>query len=187
MEHLRLFEIAYGTDAVRPKHHYTLHIHAQIERHGTVYDAFTTERKHCSVKRIAGRVTNTKTFETTMLKLTQLYQERSLETTYLDGGLIPEARPWNDIMVSEQMYLDIKKLCANDIVRHGDEFVCVRACVGFVDGLAVLVTVGVFVRRPTPHSSVWTFSGDQLVGWATDISLAQAWYTVHGGVLVLHA
>ena len=87
-------------------------------------------------------------------------------------------------MASEHMYLDNKKLCVNDIVRHGT---CVRACAEFVDGLAVLVTVGVFVRRPTPHSSVWTCSGDQLVGWATDISLAQAWYTVHGGVLVLHA
>lgn len=45
-EHLRLFKASYGSNLIRPKHHYQLHIESQTKACNMVADCFPTERKH---------------------------------------------------------------------------------------------------------------------------------------------
>ena len=48
--HLQLFQVAYGPDAVKPKHHWQLDMCRQIPRDGMILDAFIIERIHLQVK-----------------------------------------------------------------------------------------------------------------------------------------
>ena len=49
--HMQLFIIAYGSDAVKPKHHYALHLPAMLGHFGCLITTFVNERKHRMVKR----------------------------------------------------------------------------------------------------------------------------------------
>ena len=51
LEHMRLFLAAYGEEAVRPKHHFALHLPAIFRRIGTLIGTLTNERRHRVVKR----------------------------------------------------------------------------------------------------------------------------------------
>ena len=51
LDHLRRYVAAYGADAVRPKHHYALHLPEMLARHGTLVGTLTNERRHRVVKR----------------------------------------------------------------------------------------------------------------------------------------
>ena len=65
--HLRLFQRAYGSDCVRPKHHLCQHLADQIFAHKLVIDCWPCERKHRSLKRLAGTIDNTRGFERSLL------------------------------------------------------------------------------------------------------------------------
>ena len=56
--HVRLYIEAYGDDAVRPKHHYVMHLPDALLRFGTLIGTLTNERKHRMVKRFAGNRAN---------------------------------------------------------------------------------------------------------------------------------
>ena len=45
-KHFDLFKAAYGESDVRPKHHYALHLAAQLRRFGTLITTLTHERRH---------------------------------------------------------------------------------------------------------------------------------------------
>ena len=62
-KHLNLFCRAYGPDAVKPKHHYSLHISSQLRRDKFLLDTFVHERKHRSLKRHGGLVDNLMQYE----------------------------------------------------------------------------------------------------------------------------
>lgn len=49
-DHLRAFQKSYGSDAVRPKHHYNLHVEEQLLRQKMVLDCWPTERKNKTFK-----------------------------------------------------------------------------------------------------------------------------------------
>ena len=49
--HFFLFVLAYGTNVVRPKHHYSLHLGKMLRRFGTLLSTFVNERKHRIIKR----------------------------------------------------------------------------------------------------------------------------------------
>ena len=49
--HIRLHLEAYGTDHVKPKHHWMLDCAIWVRKHGIVLDAFILERLHLRVKR----------------------------------------------------------------------------------------------------------------------------------------
>ena len=61
--HLNSFKTAYGEDAIRPKHHYALHLPSILARFGFLISTFTHERKHRAFKRYARPRTATLHFE----------------------------------------------------------------------------------------------------------------------------
>ena len=62
-KHMRLFKEAYGEKAVRPKHHYALHLGDMLEKHKILLATFTQERKHRAVKRYVRGRTNKSSFD----------------------------------------------------------------------------------------------------------------------------
>ncbi len=52
--HLGLYEIAYGDSAVRPKHHFALHLGPMLRRFPFLLSTFVHERKHRVVKNTHG-------------------------------------------------------------------------------------------------------------------------------------
>ncbi len=61
--HLDLFKLAYGPDAIRPKHHAALHLPRMLEFFGVLLGTLTNERKHRAVKRYSRGRTNLHKFE----------------------------------------------------------------------------------------------------------------------------
>jgi len=51
-------QLAYGSDCVKPKHHFAFHIPLQLERDGMILDTFVLERKHQPIKQCAQHVKN---------------------------------------------------------------------------------------------------------------------------------
>jgi len=67
-KHLDLFKRAYGEDAMRPKHHYALHLPDILHRFGILLATFVNERKHRAVIRYSRGRNNTKNFELGVLE-----------------------------------------------------------------------------------------------------------------------
>jgi hypothetical protein len=61
--HMKSHIAAYGTDLVRPKHHWQMHLGDQLLRDGIMLDAFVIERMHLVTKRVADPVKNLGRFE----------------------------------------------------------------------------------------------------------------------------
>ena len=86
VKHMRLHIAAYGTQFIRPKHHWQLDMSEQVGRDGCVLDAFIIERLHLRVKRIAELVKNTTCFERSVLSgvLNNAFKS-SVDRTRLNG------------------------------------------------------------------------------------------------------
>ena len=85
---MEAFVLAYPDRNVRPKHHFAQHIPLQIQRDGTVWDAFVGERKHQALKAIANEVRNTRTFERSVVFPALARQVQELrDTKMLQTGL----------------------------------------------------------------------------------------------------
>ena len=63
LEHLQLFKAVYGEKAMKPKHHFALHLPRQLRRLGVLLSTFTNERKHRVFKRYARGRTILRSFE----------------------------------------------------------------------------------------------------------------------------
>ena len=57
-QHLRLFKEAHGIQYMVPKHHYNLHIPAQMDRHQVLLNTFVMERRHKIVKKYGNEMSN---------------------------------------------------------------------------------------------------------------------------------
>lgn len=66
--HLQKYVAAYGRDAVRPKHHYVLHLPDMLDHHGVLLSTLMHERKHRMVKRYTKNKTNLRSFERTVME-----------------------------------------------------------------------------------------------------------------------
>ena len=60
---LRLHTLAYGTEHLRPKHHYMFHVGRQWREDKFVLDCFVHERKHQAIKACANHIKNTRALE----------------------------------------------------------------------------------------------------------------------------
>ena len=51
VHHLNLFKECYGEETMRPKHHYSMHLPACLQRHGCLLSTLVNERRHKVVKK----------------------------------------------------------------------------------------------------------------------------------------
>lgn len=82
-EHLQLYVACYGADAVRPKHHYALHLPSMLARHGFLLSTFIHERKHRLVTRYGRDRRNLKSFDGSALEDITAHQLWELARPFL--------------------------------------------------------------------------------------------------------
>ena len=119
-QHFAAFQKAYGSDAVKPKHHYALHLPSQIVRNQAVYDCFVTERKHSILKRLANNITTTARFEWSLAAVAHVEQQRQLDAVQLDTGLRGDTCMWEGITIARKAMIDGASFCVGDVVCHGE-------------------------------------------------------------------
>lgn len=103
VRHLELHEIAYGTQHLRPKHHWQLDMCEQAARDGCILDAFVVERMHLSVKRIAEAVKNTSVFERSVMSGVINHRFQRAADGILFSGLGHPYKSWRRGWVSNSL------------------------------------------------------------------------------------
>ena len=191
-DHMRLHQLAYGDQRVKPKHHRMMHIADQILRDSCVLDAFIIERLHNALRAVADNLCNTSRYEFSLLAGVLNNQLRTLEgRTYGDGLIGPTARHPDvlNAFVADKMEVATKLISVGDIVLSRPSFGRVVACVQEDDQLFATVRPFDFVSRLSRHSvrvremltaEVWPAGGiEELMAWYTD---GDCVVVLHGGV-----
>ena len=91
--HLQLYQLAYGADRVRPKHHYALHLPLMLHRFGTLHSCWTHERHHQLVKKHTVNRRNTTSYEVSALEEVTVDQIYALQRPWTKAGLLNEHAP----------------------------------------------------------------------------------------------
>jgi len=73
-KHFELFKAAYGDNAVRPKHHYALHLPLMLQEFKTLLATLTHERKHRMAKRYTRNRANLTSFESGVVEDITMHQ-----------------------------------------------------------------------------------------------------------------
>lgn len=74
-KHLQRFAVVHGEKALRPKHHYRLHVVEEYAKRGFMYDCVTMERKHRLVKaEIENRSSNLTALDRTIVQRLSIVQ-----------------------------------------------------------------------------------------------------------------
>ena len=85
-DHFTLFIAAYGADAIKPKHHYALHLPRMLATHGVLVGTFTHERKHRVVKRNTRDRMNLTKWDLGSLEEITVHQLKELGRTFIRSG-----------------------------------------------------------------------------------------------------
>ena len=78
-QHMASFLAVYTPEDAKPKHHFLVHIPAQVARDGLLLDCFVLERKHQMLKACCNWIDNTCSFEKSTLARAVLEQRRELD------------------------------------------------------------------------------------------------------------
>ena len=123
---------AWGTDRLKPKHHWMMDIAAQVRRDGVVLDAFVIERTHLAVKAIAEHVKDTRRFERSVMSgmmSTQLQHNKLLK---LDScGLCVKVTPLPGhpgVMLASKLAIWTFEISVGDLVAEVAGVGQVTAC-----------------------------------------------------------
>jgi hypothetical protein len=176
---LRLHIAAYGTEHVKPKHHWLLDVPAQMQRDGCVLDAFIIERTHLMVKGIAEHVRNTHDFERSVMRgvTTKAFQSAAT-ATYGDSliGKVAALPGYPSVQVADKMKLFTLQLAIDDVVLRGESAGIVIACAS--EGGVLFVIVETMMRNTlvSSHASACTPTGCHEVWLASEVEQSLAWY-----------
>jgi len=158
-EHLTAYKAAYGTDAMKPKFHLSLHLPRQYLRDGFVFDTFTTERKHRLVKAAvsdcttsargsSGRSASRTTFESTILARVlhghvqglgqarwsfnvQLLSNRKVQPCFYPA--LAEALGARAVQIAERVFVRYRTLEVGYILEVNGDAASILSCM-FLDG-----------------------------------------------------
>ena len=170
---------AYGTDYIRPKHHWMFDVAISAFRHGMIIDMWIIERLHLRVKKEAELVRNTSSFERSTLALVLCSQLEDLSGGHCYDGLRGASRPFPDtpgVLMADAVVADGKHIHVDDVLFCGSEAGVCLACLCGDDGaLAVLVERLVLVAELSPQSAAWRQSAERIVWSAGAVDVATAW------------
>lgn len=93
-QHLAYHIVAYGSGAIKPKHHWQLDMARQVARDECVIDCFIIERMHLGVKAVAENVKNSKEFERSTLTAHYQLASRLKKDTVSEHSLLGRVREW---------------------------------------------------------------------------------------------
>ena len=95
--HLIAYSDAYGANAMRPKHHYALHLPDMLRRFGLLLTTLTHERKHRLVKKYTRSRCNLKAFERSTLEDITAHQHWDLSMPFFNS--FSTAKPHARMMI----------------------------------------------------------------------------------------
>jgi hypothetical protein len=177
--HMQLHQQAYGTDYIKPKHHWMMDIPRQLVRDRCVLDAFVIERTHQVVKGIAQHIDNTQWYERSVLcgVTTLAFQPRDDKLAVVDGlmGRTMRLPGCPGALASKQLRIFGAEIAMDDVVSQGEAVGIVFACALEVDELLLLVDVMRPVRQSLSHTSTYAPVGERSVWRANSVSRCVAW------------
>ncbi|CAE7290629.1 unnamed protein product, partial [Symbiodinium sp. CCMP2592] len=112
-KHLELYEKCYGTDKVKPKHHYAMHIPSQLEESHVLADCFPAERRNNLFKQdVAPRMKKLTGFEQAVL-LRLARTDAQMQTSFSLQPALENPRP--DAALALQLGV-AKALCSRRLL-----------------------------------------------------------------------
>lgn len=128
-KHLDCFKQAYPVEELKPKHHYSLHLPGQIAASGFVFDAFTLERKHRSIKQHANHICVTRCYEkslTSQVLASELMKmPHSIIQPGLRGPIVKSAEAatmlgmTGEIEIAKGIFVRYMNLTTDDVIISG--------------------------------------------------------------------
>ena len=174
-------KLCYGTEHVKPKHHWPFDVADQWGEHEYVLDAFLVEKAHLNAKSIADRTLNTSQFERSVLAGVLNYQVGSLLQLGPQQQLLGKSSPFPgfpDSRVADNLCIDGVTVSVGDFAYLGVKVGRVAACVSEGDDFFLVVDALGLVTRIADHSGTYAFDNRRLVWDARNAQLALAWREV---------
>ena len=176
--HLGRHVLVYGTENIKPKHHWPFDIAEQWLEHKLVLDAFLIEKEHLRAKAFADRVQNTSSYEQSVLAGVLNSQVTSLQKLGPHQELLGISAPFPgfpDARVADN-------LCINGVVASVGDFVFlaakvgrVAACISEGDDFFFVVDALALVARIADHSGNYALQDQRLVWNASEARVSLAW------------
>ena len=174
-DHLARHLLIYGTEWVKPKHHFMLDIPEQITQFNAVLDCFVTERCHLKVKPIAENVLNTSCFERSVLEgVICTHHRDAADPEFCVNGLRGQTAAMDGIMVADKLEYFGLHLHVGDMLRRQDAFGTCVACL-LDDKLYALVDVHRVVSAISPNSARCSRPIQRAVWALANVSTVAAW------------
>jgi hypothetical protein len=190
---LSLHVVAYGSDYIKPKHHYMMHMTRQVEEDSIWLDCFVHERKHQVIKEAASHLKNTVTYEKSVLVPvvnTTLHLMEDITRTSLTSRTECcdelSASLGQPCRIALQMRFEFVHLAAKDVLFIAGSACIVVVCVAFGDQFGLLVHPFELLDRPSATTSRWKQGGElQLAVLSRGlVRHAAAWFRRADGTVV---
>ena len=168
----------YGSEYVKPKHHWVFDIAEQWSLHSFVPDAFLIEKQHLAAKDMSNRVRNTTTFETSVLAGMLNMQVESIGQLGQDFELMRNATPFPGLeasVVGDTVSINGVGMSVDDIVLYNDTAGKVIACVQEGEEFSLVVDSLAMHRPLTPHAYICALQSRRVVWNAKLVRPALAW------------
>jgi hypothetical protein len=168
----------YGSEYIKPKHHWVFDIAEQWSLHSFVPDAFLIEKQHLAAKSIGNRVRNTTTFEKSVLSGMLNSQVQSIGQLGQDFELMHNAIPFPGLetsVVADTVSIMGVQMSVDDIVLYNDTAGRVIACIQEGEEFSLVVDSLATHRPLTPHAYICALQSRRVVWNAKLVRLALAW------------
>ena len=190
----QLHVAAYGSELVRPKHHYMVgHLTKQAEADVFWLDCFVHERKHQLTKDASNHIKNTRAFERSALQMV-LAKAMQQMSSIMDSALLPPHAECPELTaacgercdVSRDMRANFGYFAVGDLLLVGSGACFVEACVLRGRQLQCVVSELQLVDRPTLTTSHWVTTGRAaLLPMLPHVCRhASAWFYRQDGIVV---
>jgi hypothetical protein len=184
----RLHQLAYGTQYIKPKHHWMMDVAAQLVRDECVLDAFIIERTHLVVKGIADNIRNTRCFERSVLSGVTTLAFESAAGAVAGDSLVGRCAPlpgFPGVQVADKMSIFSTVVSMDDIIFRGEAAGLVVACALENGRLLVVVDLMVKIAIRSSHTVVFSLAGQHEVWSAAEVQHCLGWYCQPDGSFVV--
>jgi len=179
---LDLHKACYGSENLKPKHHWLYDIAEQWENqhhdHECVPDAFLVEKEHLVAKPIADRVRNTSVNEVSILAGALNSQVESLSRLGSQCELMGNCLPmpgFPQASVADNLEIEGVGMSVDDVVFYNDTPGIILACAREGNDYFVIVSEFALHTRLSAHSGNYILVGRRVLWSAKRVSVALAW------------
>ena len=181
--HLRLHKAAYGTEHIKPKHHWLFDVACRLRRRDLLWflvDCFVLERSHLTARDVADNVKNTRSFERSVLAGVLNKQIYGLKKMVASGAMLDfRSAPmpgYPQAQVADNMNFKGQHISVGDVVLSGDNAAgVVLACAQEGDEFFVIVETLVLIEQVTPQSATWRMGVGPRAVWDASRILMVQW------------